>query len=180
MPSGSEQHVILVDSQDNPLGTLAKLEAHQQGLRHRAFSVFVFRNHFDTWECLLQQRHPDKYHCGNLWTNTCCSHPYPNEKTQDAAQRRLREEMGIHIPLTFIDKFHYVAECNNGLTENEIDHVFIGVSDNNLNIVINPKEVINYKWVAVDVLQSDLKRQPTHYTPWLSQSLEIAITGLPS
>src|SRR5689334_9028970 len=117
--------VILVDEQDNPLGFAEKLTAHQQGLCHRAFSVFVLRKNPE-WEILLQQRAQDKYHSPNLWTNTCCSHPLPGETIQSAAERRLKEECGISLPLTIIGRFHYIAELDNGLTENEVDYVLLG------------------------------------------------------
>ncbi len=173
------QNVILVDEQDNSIGDIEKLAAHQQGLRHRAFSVFIFRKQQHTWDCLLQQRQLDKYHCGGLWTNTCCSHPYIQEETLTAAKRRLREEMGITIPLQFVDKFHYIANCNNDLIENEIDHVFIGIANAALKLNINSSEVADYTWMNIDRLHEGLQQHPEQYTPWLAQALAIALTALP-
>src|SRR5687768_14206462 len=118
--------VILVNEQDEPVGTMEKLEAHQKGLLHRAFSVFVVNKN---GEMLLQQRAQDKYHSGGLWTNTCCSHPLPGENVLDASHRRLMEEMGFDCPLREIFSFTYRAEFDNGLTEHEFDHVFFGEYD---------------------------------------------------
>ena len=173
-----KQHVILVDEQDNPVGEMEKLAAHQQGICHRAFSVFIFRKQYH-WQCLLQQRHFDKYHCGGLWTNTCCSHPFPQEETLQGASRRLREEMGISVPLQYVDKFHYIANCNNNLIENEIDHVFIGVANQDLIVTPNLTEVAQYKWMPVNDLLQELQQCQHLYTPWLAQALQIALTALP-
>src|SRR5689334_15327319 len=121
------EQVILVDENDNPIGSAEKLAAHEQGgQRHRAFSVFIFRKR-DELEVLLQQRASHKYHCPDLWTNTCCSHPQPGETITQAGERRLQEEMGIATPLTWVGKFHYIAHFDNGLSENEIDHVLVGL-----------------------------------------------------
>jgi isopentenyl-diphosphate delta-isomerase len=119
------EHVILVDEYDNPIGTAEKLEAHRESLCHRAFSVFILRNS-NGLEVLLQQRAKHKYHSPLLWTNTCCSHPRPGEEVIAAGQRRLKEEMGLEIALKSLGSFHYIAHFDNGLTENEVDHVLVG------------------------------------------------------
>src|SRR6516164_10337979 len=117
-----DQEVILVNEQDEPIGTMGKMEAHKKALLHRAFSVFIFNS---KGEMLLQQRARDKYHSGGLWTNACCSHPKPGEEVQLAASRRLNEELGFNTPLTKIFDFIYQSSFENGLTEFEFDHVFI-------------------------------------------------------
>ncbi|HEY0272948.1 MAG TPA: isopentenyl-diphosphate Delta-isomerase, partial [Chitinophaga sp.] len=116
-------HVILVDEQDRQTGTMEKLEAHQRGLLHRAFSVFILNEHH---EMLLQQRALHKYHSGGLWTNACCSHPLPGEAVEAAAHRRLGEELGIDCYLTHLFAFQYRTAFDNGLTEHEYDHVLLG------------------------------------------------------
>jgi isopentenyl-diphosphate delta-isomerase len=156
-----EPQVILVDQNDNQIGLAGKLEAHEKGLLHRAFSVFVF-NH--EGKMLLQKRASHKYHSPNLWTNTCCSHPYPNESVTVAAERRLIEEMGFHTTLDKSFVFEYRAEFDNGLTEHEIDHVFIG--QYNGEIKINPEEVDEYKWVDLNELRYDMENNPENYTVW--------------
>jgi isopentenyl-diphosphate delta-isomerase type 1 len=156
--------VLLVDEEDNPIGSIEKLAAHEQGLCHRAFSVFIFRKKGGEWECLLQ-----------LWTNTCCSHPKPTELIANAARDRLQEEMGFSVPLEFVDKFHYIADCGNGLIENEIDHVFVGFFTADCRININPQEVAHYAWVKIPQLKAELKANPQHYTPWLARALEKAL-----
>ncbi len=165
------EHVILVDENDKPTGTAEKLAAHQQNLRHRAFSVFVFRNG-PLPELLLQQRADDKYHSAGLWTNTCCSHPRPNEDIVQAGQRRLREEMGISLPLHSLGWFHYIAHFENGLVENEIDHVLIGTMDDK-PFAINRDEVKDYRWVTVADLKKELEMHPERFTPWLAEALGV-------
>jgi isopentenyl-diphosphate Delta-isomerase len=167
-------HLILVNDQDEAIGTAEKLAAHEQGLLHRAFSVFVF-NH--SQELLLQQRSTTKYHCGGLWTNTCCSHPIIKEPTIVTAKKRLQYEMGVSADLSYAGVFTYKAEFANGLIEHEIDHVYIA---NVANIIpeINPEEAEQYKWISISDLKDQLSKTPQLFTPWLPQSLEIASTKL--
>ncbi len=161
-------NVILVDEKDNSIGVMEKLEAHKNGGRlHRAFSIFVFNK---KGEMLLQHRAKSKYHCGGLWTNTCCSHPSPNEDTADAVHRRLKEEMGFDCDLNEILSFIYKAKVNNELTEWEFDHVFIGNFDR--EIKINPEEADDFKWISTDDLKKDIKKNPEKYTPWFKIILE--------
>lgn len=155
------EYVILVDENDHPLGTCEKLEAHQKGLLHRAFSVLI-RDSKGRW--LLQQRALDKYHCGGLWTNACCSHPRPDEETIDAAHRRLQEELGIDTELTALEPLLYRAEFDNGLIEHEYDHVFWGLT--NQQPVINPAEVMAYAYHTLPELEADMAHFPQKYTPW--------------
>jgi isopentenyl-diphosphate delta-isomerase type 1 len=166
------EHVILVDENDHPIGTAEKLEAHRKQLCHRAFSVFVVR-YAPKPQILLQQRALHKYHSPGLWTNTCCSHPRPNEDTLAAGQRRLQEEMGLTLPLTWVGKFHYIAHFDNGLTENEVDHVLLGEWTNEA-IQINPDEVATSRWVDLSELQQELTNNPTQFTPWFAEALQIA------
>lgn len=153
--------VILVDENDNPIGTMPKMEAHEKAMLHRAFSVFIL-NAND--EVLLQQRANDKYHSAGLWTNTCCSHPHPGEDTLGAARRRLKEEMGMEADLQFVFKFMYKAPFDNLLTEHEIDHVFIGKTDE--LPVINPEEVASYKYMKPEDIKLDMEQNPQSYTVW--------------
>lgn len=165
-----EERVILVDTNDSPIGQMEKLEAHQKGELHRAFSIFIFNT---KGELLLQQRALDKYHSGGLWTNTCCSHPRPGEDNLAAANRRLKEEMGMKANLTPAFSFTYRAEFESGLIEHEYDHVFFGKSD--LLPVINKEEVEQYKYINLDTLKQELLLYPDHYTPWLKICLEKVI-----
>lgn len=156
-----EELLVLVDEWDNAVGEMSKLEAHEKGLLHRAFSVLLFN---DRRELLLQQRAFDKYHCGGLWTNTCCSHPYPDEDVKTAASRRLKEEMGIECALQKSFDFIYKAEFDNGLTEHEFDHVFLGEFSG--APVINKNEVADWKYISLSDLQIDISNHPEKYTPW--------------
>lgn len=172
--------VLLVDSQDNPLGTMDKLAAHRAGDLHRAFSIFILRKIDYHYETLLQQRALDKYHSGGLWTNACCSHPLPQEDILQAGARRLQEEMGIALPLKAIGSFQYRAELNNGLIEHEFDHVLIGTINNseNLSMSLNPAEVAACRWVGLEELQADILQSPQIYTAWLASALQIVRTYL--
>ncbi|MHB1946667.1 MAG: isopentenyl-diphosphate Delta-isomerase [Gammaproteobacteria bacterium] len=172
------EQVILVDEYDNPIGTAEKLKAHQENLCHRAFSVFIFKKG-PKLAILLQQRARHKYHSPLLWTNTCCSHPRPGEEIIQAGQRRLKEEMGLEANLRSLGHFHYIAHFNNGLTENEVDHVLVG-EYNGQEIAINPDEVEDYRWVTLPELKVELKTQPERFTPWLEKALQvIENSGIP-
>ncbi len=169
--------VVLVDeyghdlfNQDGRLSTMEKIEAHRRGLLHRAVSIFVFNNRN---ELLLQRRVADKYHSPGKWTNTCCTHPSPGETPLMTAQRRLSEEMGLVAALTEAFTFSYQADVGNGLTENEFDHIFIGVSNQNPNP--NPAEVSDWNWVTIEKLEQELIRNPEKYSLWLRQSFSEVI-----
>ena len=157
----SKENVILVDKNDNQVGLMPKLEAHQKGLLHRAFSIFIFNSKY---ELLLQKRASSKYHSGGLWTNTCCSHPREGEETLDAANRRLIEEMGIQTSLRKVHDFIYRAELDNDLTEHEFDHVFYGVY--NEDPIINKGEADDFKWIDMDSLNKDIRTNGNNYTVW--------------
>ncbi len=156
-----KEEVILVNEFDETLGMMEKMEAHEKGILHRAFSVFVINGKN---ELLLQQRALSKYHSGGLWTNTCCSHPRSAETALDAAHRRLQEEMGFDCELTKLLDFIYRAELDKGLIEHEFDHVFVGTWDGLPNI--NHQEVESFKWMDVEALEKDMAAHPEMYTEW--------------
>ncbi len=161
------EKVVLVNEDDNEIGVEEKVKAHKEGKLHRAFSIFIFNS---KGELLLQRRAGNKYHSGGLWSNTCCSHPKPGESIEHAAHRRLREEMGFDCSLNEVSRFIYRAELNNGLTEWELDHVFIGKYDGEVNP--NPNEVEDWKWININDLKDDIKRNPNNYTVWFKMALD--------
>jgi isopentenyl-diphosphate Delta-isomerase len=156
-----EEQVILVDENDNSVGVAEKMEAHEKGLLHRAFSVFIFNS---KGEMLLQQRALHKYHSGGLWTNACCSHPVPGEETVVAARRRLKEELGFDVPVEKIFDFIYKTEFKNGLTEHEFDHVFTGEYDD--KVEINRNEVMDLCYMDMSEIRKTLQINPEKYTIW--------------
>ncbi len=156
-----EEKVILVDKNDNPIGLMNKLEAHEKALLHRAFSVFVLN---DKNELMLQQRAHHKYHSPLLWTNTCCSHQRENETNIQAGTRRLREEMGFETELKEMFHFIYKAPFDNGLTEHELDYVMIGYYND--IPVINKEEVESWKWMKIEEVKNDMLVNPDFYTVW--------------
>lgn len=169
----NEEYVILVDEQDSELGLMEKIKAHQQGALHRAISVFIFNSQK---QLLLQQRASDKYHSGGLWTNTCCSHPRKGEQTQDAAKRRLREEMGIDCELNYLTNIIYKAKLDNDMTEHELDHIFIGYTDD--VPVLNPAEAIAYRYTSIEDVERLLQKTPEHFTKWFGILLAALIKQL--
>lgn len=154
-------HVILVNENDEPLGTMEKLKAHQKGILHRAFSIFIFNSQ---GEMLLQKRALTKYHSPGLWSNACCSHPFPGEELKLAALRRLQEEMGFSSSLEKAFDFVYKISFENGLTENEFDHVFVGTFDG--EIKANPEEISDYTYRSMEQIRQDLIDKPAGYTAW--------------
>jgi len=155
------EEVILVDKDDHPVGTMEKMEAHLKARLHRAFSVFIFNR---KGEMLLQQRAPNKYHSAGLWTNACCSHPRPGEDTKEAAVRRLKEELGFTTSLEKSFDFTYRSEFENGLTEFEFDHVFVGVYDEDIHP--NKEEVSDYCFQSPEEIRAGLQTHPGKYTSW--------------
>ena len=161
------EHVILVDEQDNPIGTMEKQAAHIEPHLHRAFSIFIFNS---KGELLLQQRALSKYHSPGLWTNTCCSHPRAGETLEEATSRRLMEEMGMTCKMHEVYTFIYKAPVGEGLTEHEFDHVWLGQSDDTPNIT--HEEVESWKYMSLKELKDDLLLHPEHYTEWFKITFE--------
>jgi isopentenyl-diphosphate delta-isomerase len=157
----SQDDVLLVDADDRIIGRAPKLLAHQQGLLHRAFSVFI-RDRDN--RLLLQQRAGGKYHSANLWTNACCGHPREGEETRAAAERRLNEEMGFTCPLVLLFSTQYRADVSNGLTEHEIVHVYGG--DFVGKPVPDPGEVGAWRWESLDDILAEVDSSPERYTAW--------------
>jgi isopentenyl-diphosphate delta-isomerase len=160
------QNVILVDHLDNQIGLMEKMQVHQRGLLHRAFSVFVFN---EKGELLLQKRAMGKYHSPGLWTNTCCSHPSLGEDNLTAANRRLQEEMGMQCTLSKAFDFIYHAHLENNLIEHEFDHVYFGRS--NANPQVNTEEVCDWKWMPLYDVFVDVQMNSEKYTEWFKIAL---------
>lgn len=162
-----QERVILVDENDNQTGTEEKIAAHEKALLHRAFSIFVFNN---KGELLLQKRAGTKYHCGGLWTNTVCSHPRDGESLNHAVHRRLGEEMGFDCEVLEIFEFVYKKKFDNGLSEHEYDHVFIGKFDG--QPIPNPVEVEDIKWMSINEIKEDIEKNPENYTYWFKIAIK--------
>ena len=157
----NEEQVILVNENDEQIGLMPKMEAHEKAVLHRAFSVFIFNSNN---ELMLQQRAAHKYHSPLLWTNTCCSHQRDGETNINAGTRRLQEEMGFTTSLKETTSFIYKAPFDNGLTEHELDHIMIGYYEQ--APVINPDEVEDWKWMPLEDVRTDIAAQPELYTAW--------------
>ena len=162
-----EEYVILVDENDNMIGTAEKIDAHKNPRLHRAFSVVITNS---SGEILIQKRAGGKYHNPGMWANTCCGHPRPGEAIEAAAHRRLQEEMGFDTGLVKVFSFIYETRFTNGLTEKEFDHVLVGRWDG--TPVENPDEVAAYKWIAGDALAEDMRKNPEIYTSWFKIAWE--------
>ena len=156
-----EEKVILVDEDDRQIGLMAKMEAHEKAVLHRAFSVFLMN---DAGQIMLQQRAENKYHSPLLWTNTCCSHQRNGETNLEAGKRRLWEEMGIQAELREVFSFIYKAPFDNGLTEHEYDHVMLGRFNGTPEI--NTEEVADWKWMTPQAIRDDIAQNPQSYTAW--------------
>ena len=155
------ENVILVNDKDEEIGICEKIKAHVEGKKHRAFSVFIFNN---KGQLLIQKRAKCKYHCPGLLTNSCCSHPRQNEDILDAGKRRLQEELGFTCEVKEVDVVKYNFSFNNGLSENEIDHILIGNYSGEVNI--NKSEVESYEYLDLDFLEKDILKNKEKYTPW--------------
>ncbi len=156
-----DELLILVNNDDQPIGSMEKMTVHKLGKLHRAFSIFIFNT---KGELLLQQRATDKYHSAGLWSNTCCSHPKFGEEMNEALARRLQEEMGLQCELEFLFKFIYRADFPDGITEHEMDYVFIGFSDDLPEI--NPEEVNSWRYQNIYSILQNMNQHPEDFTVW--------------
>ncbi len=159
--------IILVDERNQQIGTGKKMPVHEEGKLHRAFSIFIFNS---KGELMLQRRAKHKYHCGGLWTNTCCSHPRPDKNIKEEAEKRLQEEMGFSCDLKEIFSFDYQICFENGLIENEFDHVFVGKYEE--EPILNKEEADDWRWISGKNLQKELKNNPEVFTYWLMVIME--------
>jgi isopentenyl-diphosphate delta-isomerase len=167
-----EDILILVDEEDNSLGYETKSIVHELGLRHRAFSIFIFnRNN----EMLLQRRASRKYHSAGLWTNTCCGHPVKGEDVLAGAKRRLMEEMNMEADLSEVTVFQYKVLFENGLIENEVDHIFYAESDDTPKP--NPAEVDEWKYISMENLRKEISTNPGNYTEWFKMILDAGVVS---
>lgn len=163
--------VILVNEQDEQVGTMEKIQAHKDGRLHRAFSIFLFN---DKNELLLQKRADTKYHSGGLWTNACCSHPAPNESLEGATVRRLKEELNLTgIAMNAVFSFIYKAEFDNGLTEHELDHVFVGAYNNLPEVIV--EEASAYRFVSISDLKQEIESTPEIFSYWFKIALPLLV-----
>jgi len=170
MTSQSRDDIIYVDEHDREVGTGEKLLTHQKGILHRAISVFIFNS---KGELMLQKRSKTKYHSAGLWSNTCCSHPRPGEDAETAARRRLQEEMGFTCPVREVHHLLYRATFDNGLTEYEYDHMFVGTSD--ATPVLNPDEAEDWKLMSPESIMKDMREHPEIYSYWFKLALPDVI-----
>lgn len=161
-----EESLILVDRNDQQIGTGHKLPIHREGLLHRAFSLFIFDGQ---GRLMLQQRALSKYHSGGLWTNSCCGHPRPGESTAQAAHRRLGEEMGFDCPLEEVTTLIYKSEVSGDLIEHEFDHIFIGRFDGEPEV--NPEEAAQWRWIETSELLQWIDAEPEAFTVWFKTIL---------
>ena len=149
---------------DGALVPVGKLEAHQQGLRHKAVSVFAMCGN----DVLIQRRALCKYHTPGLWANTCCTHPHWEENAEDCAIRRLNEELGLTSPvLEYRQQVSYRADVGNGLVEDEIVDVFLWRVADRIVPEPNPEEVMDTEWVGMDDLRRRIQAESDAFTPWL-------------
>ncbi len=173
-PPTDKEYVILVNTKDEQVGIEEKLRAHQRGVLHRAFSVFVVNSN---GSILLQRRAATKYHSAGLWTNTACGHPRPGEEIAAAAARRLREEMGVACDLREVSAFTYRTAVSQELTEHEFDHVLIGEWSG--SPAPNPDEVEDWRWRAPSDIERDLATDSSQYTAWFPRAWKVASVARP-
>lgn len=162
-----EEKVVLVTEKDEVLGLMEKMQAHENGILHRAFSVFLYNS---KGEMLLQKRAAEKYHSPNQWTNACCSHPRIEETYEQAAKRRIKEELGIDCELEEKFWFIYKADVGQNLWEHELDHVFVGNYEGEFNL--NKEEVTEVRYISLENLNIELENNPENFTEWFKIILE--------
>ena len=171
--SNDDDVVVLVDERDAIIGVAPKLDVHRDGRLHRAVSVVLFD---DKGRLMLQRRADGKYHSGGLWSNSCCGHPRPGESVEDAAGRRLSDEVGVgRCDLTRVGELTYQADLGNGLVEHELDHIVVGQWAG--EVTPNPLEVAEIRWVEPRSFLAELALIPGAYTAWAGAVIACALRG---
>lgn len=166
--SSESERLILVDENDNEVGTVSKAEAHDaDGILHRAFSLFIFNA---DGELLLQRRSTEKRLWGGYWSNSCCSHPRAGEEMESAVRRRLEQELGIRAELEFVYKFIYQADFGDAGAEHELCWVYVGRSDD--AVQANAAEISEWRWVKPEILEAEIAASPDRFTPWFKMEWE--------
>lgn len=166
--SSDSEELILVDEDDRDIGTLSKARCHDgDGVLHRAFSLFIFN---ESGELLLQQRSAGKRLWPLYWSNSCCSHPRAGESMDEAVERRLEQELGLHCDLEFVFKFAYQARYGDAGSENELCSVYLGRTSESVRV--NANEIASVRYVAADRVGAELEASPGDFTPWFRMEWE--------
>lgn len=158
--------IAVVNLGDEIVSYIDKQKVHEQGLLHRAFSLCIFNS---SGKMLIHQRALDKYHSAGLWTNTCCSHLPENAEFVSFMHQRLQDEMGFDCELQPAFRFHYQTSFENGLIENEIDHVFVGLFDRDPQV--NPTEVVDWQWLSIAEIQQQIANAPHRFSYWFKHMM---------
>ncbi|EJH4512473.1 isopentenyl-diphosphate Delta-isomerase [Salmonella enterica subsp. enterica serovar Infantis] len=161
----TEEHVVLLDEQDKPSGTLEKYAAHTLNTPlHLAFSCWLFN---EDGQLLVTRRSLNKKAWPGVWTNSVCGHPQQGETTEEAIIRRCRFELGVEITdLTPVyPHFSYRATDPNGIVENEVCPVFAARATSVLQV--NSEEVMDYQWSEFNSVWKSLLATPWAFSPWM-------------
>ncbi|WP_176920964.1 isopentenyl-diphosphate Delta-isomerase [Superficieibacter sp. 1612_C1] len=166
------EHVILLDAQDRPSGTLEKYAAHTAATPlHLAFSSWLFNAQ---GQLLVTRRALGKKAWPGVWTNSACGHPQEGETFEQAIARRCRFELGVEIadPTPVHPAFRYCETDPSGIMENEFCPVYAARAVSDINL--NPDEVMDYQWVALDEMFNALAATPWAFSPWMVQQSSFA------
>jgi len=169
------QLIALVDKNDAVIGYEEKQLVHSKGLLHRAFSIMIVSS---KGEFLLQRRAEEKYHSAGLWTNACCSHLPRGCEMEPYAHQRLMEEMGFDCELKYIETFRYSVDFEDGMLENEIDHIYLGVYDGSPSPDL--AEVSEWRWAGAEEVKEDVRVNPDLYTYWFRFIVENHLDAIRS
>lgn len=165
-----EEHVVLVDENNKPLGTAPKSTVHTSKTPlHRGFSVFLFNS---KGELLLQQRSSKKKTFPLIWSNSCCGHPGVGESSKKAARRRLKNELGITQTEIYeiLPDYRYQAKMN-GLVENEFCPVLVGFTSQTPQI--NQEEIEKIRWVKWEEFLQEITHKPENYSSWSVEETQL-------
>jgi len=162
------EELILVDGNDREIGYSPKLQAHEgSGVRHRAFSVFLFD---DRGRLLIHRRSRHKPLWPGFWTNSCCSHPRRGEQLEDSVRRRLGEELSCTPSiLRRICAFEYQARFGDAGSEHEYCHIFLARPESAEAVVGHVLEIAEMAWLPVDEIDRIMREQRSDLTPWFRE-----------
>lgn len=149
-----EEIFDVVNAKDEVVGQASRTEVHAKRLPHRAVHIFVFNSQK---ELLLQKRADTKDEFPSCYTSSASGHVHSGESYEKAAQRELKEELGLSLPLKMIGKFPANREM-------AMEHTVLFLAVTDQPVQANPEEIARVAFYPLAQIADWLRQNPDHFT----------------